>query len=284
MKYRFPPRRILVGFDLSEPSIAALRAAVDLSKRLDARLTVAYVEPPPIAQVPDGLQAAALVASEEERQRLRALWKKKVLALTAGLEPKLFIEQGLAEAVLAKKATARSADLVVLGTHGRQGGQRLFLGSVAESVVHRAKVPVLTVRAGKAVALKRILAPCHLRNYADEALYYAIKLGEAVHGEVVVLYVAAETDWEIDAELRVRLHLEETFGSRIARKLRLVIRRGEPRQEILKEAAGGYDLVALSAHRRGALSDLALGSTAERTLRGCALPLLAVPALNGGSK
>ena len=41
---------------------------------------------------------------------------------------------------------ARNADLIVMGTHGRRGLSRLFLGSVAEKVVRISPVPVLTIR------------------------------------------------------------------------------------------------------------------------------------------
>lgn len=276
MKNRFPPKNIFVGVDLSEPSLTALDAAISLAKRFGARLSVEYVEPPPIPPDPTGT-----VPWIPYDDRARERWQKRVEALTRGLEPaaRLKVESGVPEAVLARRAAARSADLVVLGTHGRRGGQRFFLGSVAESVVHRARVPVLTLRAGAKFAPKRILAPCHMRRYADEALFYAMKLAEAFGAQVCVLYVPPEKEWELDSELKARMHLEEAFGTHAANSLTVKIRRGEPREQILAEARdGGYDLVALSAHMRGTLSDLALGTTAERTIRACELPVLAVPA------
>lgn len=282
MRTRFPPRRVLAGVDASDASMSALAAARALSERFGARLSIELVQPPPMAQVPDGMAPiVALGAYEQERSRAREEWTTAVKTATAGmaLEPRLAVADGIPEAVLARRATSRSADLVVLGTRGLQGSERLFLGSVAEAVVHRARVPVLTVRAGKALDCRKILAPCHMHRYADEALFYALKLAEAFGGSVTVLYVPPEGNWEVDAELQVRMHLEETFGTHAAKALEVVVRRGDARTEILAEAATGkYGLVALSAHRRGTLSDLALGTTAERLVRRCQTPVLAVPA------
>jgi nucleotide-binding universal stress UspA family protein len=56
------------------------------------------------------------------------------------------IEEGDAADVICKEAADRGADVIVVGTHGRTGLKRLFLGSVSEHVVRRAPCPVLVVR------------------------------------------------------------------------------------------------------------------------------------------
>lgn len=278
MKITFPPRRIMTGVDLSKPSLTALETALELGRAFRAKLSVEYVEQPPPPPAGPGVETAAIISAEADLEAFRGKWRERVASL-AGPEARLSIERGLPEAVLARRAAARSADLVVLGTHGRRGSERFFLGSVAESVVHRARVPVLTVRAGAAPRFKSILAPCHMHRYADEALFYALRFAEKLGAAVTVLYVPPKGEWELDAELKLRMHLEETFGSQHARDLRLLVKTGDAREEILREASSGaYDLIALSAHRRGTLSDLALGTTAERLIRRCTSPVLAVPA------
>jgi universal stress protein A len=129
-------KRILCPVDFSEESRAALRVAADLASRFDAELTLFHA-------VPD---AAARVASAPEATGSLAQWKTQaeglgvahVATATASGDPR---------AVIVEHAQTGGFDLVVMGTHGRTGRDRLLIGSVAENVVRSSRVPVLTVHA-----------------------------------------------------------------------------------------------------------------------------------------
>jgi nucleotide-binding universal stress UspA family protein len=117
-------RSVLVAVDDSEPSDAAVALAAKLARALGSEVTLCNV-----ADTPD----PAVV----ERA-----------AIHAGLVPPprtVVVEGEPAEAILAE-AAPRGADLIVMGSHGRGGLQRLALGSVAEQVVRRSPVPVLVAR------------------------------------------------------------------------------------------------------------------------------------------
>ena len=79
-------------------------------------------------------------------------WAQKQLdkllakAKQAGVRAKGFVLEGSAHEQIARFARSKHADLLVLGTHGRSGLAKLFLGSVAGRVVAAAPCPVLTVR------------------------------------------------------------------------------------------------------------------------------------------
>ncbi len=144
-------QRILVPIDGSETSVRALQEAIKLANRT-AQLRLVYVleetyllDAEGYAYIDyDSLQKAlrdtgqrALAQAAEQARRLGAT------AETALLEAK---GERIAS-VIESDARDWKADLIVLGTHGRSGLNRLLLGSVAEGVARVAQVPVLLVRA-----------------------------------------------------------------------------------------------------------------------------------------
>jgi nucleotide-binding universal stress UspA family protein len=142
-------RRILVPVDFSPPSDAALRYAIELAHRLDARLDLLHVFQVPTFAFPDAVipvPAQTVVelrtASEE---RLEVLQRE---ATAAGLRTSVVIADGTPFVEIVRTARSQAADLVIMGTHGRSGLRHALLGSVAEKVVRKAPCPVLVVRGG----------------------------------------------------------------------------------------------------------------------------------------
>jgi nucleotide-binding universal stress UspA family protein len=135
-------RTILHPTDFSEHSKLAFRLARSLARDYGARLIVLHVaEPPPgavgerVFTLPPPLDLEAL------RQRLQKLKPR---------DPKIPVEhrvvEGLADTEILKAAEATKCDVIVLGTHGRTGLDRLLMGSVAEQVLRGAPCPVVTVK------------------------------------------------------------------------------------------------------------------------------------------
>lgn len=136
-------RHVLCATDFSETSRRAVDTAAALAARLGARLTLvhayAVVLPPyPIALTPDTDQLGR--AASAELEKVRAEVASKIPAVEAVTRP------GDARDKILEVAKERGCDLIVLGTHGHRGVMRWLLGSVAEGVVRRSPVPVLTVR------------------------------------------------------------------------------------------------------------------------------------------
>ena len=285
MKPPFPPRRILVAADLSKPSAVAVAAAKSLAKRLGAALELVYAEDLPLSLLgllPDG-EAYSVEELAKQTAEFRRWREEKLRELAGGAKGKpvqVRTLKGFPPKILAELADGRTAGLVVMGTHGYAGFERLMFGSVAEAVVRRARVPVLTVPPSpRTFAPRRILVPVNLEPYADQALDYALRLAGALKARVEVLFVAAPGHWPLDAKEEARRHLAKAFGKAGAR-LPIRIRFGDPRHEILADARQGrFDLIVLSAHRRPFWGGFALGSTAERVLRHCPVPVLSVPSV-----
>ena len=266
MDPRFPPARILVPIDGSPPSWAGLDAALTIASRVNSRLRALHVQ-----DLSERLMSEKDILAEIRRRAGAAGFPQERWSMDS--------VTGRVEVELDRRAGPRTCDLIVLGTHGREGAERFLMGSFAEMLFHRSRVPVLAVHEGAALEPRRLLVPSNAEPYADKALRYGWLLARAFGADVTVLHVADSPERLPAAEERSRLHVETAFGGSLPPGLTLTGAAGEARREIEAEAlGGGYDLVALSSHRRDQLSDLALGTTAERLLRHCRLPVLAVPA------
>jgi nucleotide-binding universal stress UspA family protein len=135
--------RILVGIDLDDSSAAALQAAEALARRFDASLTVVHAHH---FERPAYFTATQMSALESERREARDACSSAVSAF-AGRHLHLpftaLVEDGPPADVLRRLASG--FDLIVVGTRRRHGPRRWWLGSVAESVLREAPVPVLVV-------------------------------------------------------------------------------------------------------------------------------------------
>jgi nucleotide-binding universal stress UspA family protein len=142
-------RRILFATDFSKASRKAFTTAVAMTKANRASLTIVHVITPFTPIVPeqyvDG-HTWELIDKEARRwslQRLRTLTNraKKAGVRTAGL-----ILEGDPAEQTARAVRSTRADLLVVGTHGRTGLTRFFVGSVASRLVATTSCPVVTVR------------------------------------------------------------------------------------------------------------------------------------------
>ena len=142
-------RRILHPTDFSRASSAAYRRAVDLAKANRAELLLVHVLAPPMPIMADGYVSPKVY--DDMAAASRAYGQKHLNALIAkakqaGARVTGLLLEGLPHEKIAQAARSKKADLVVVGTHGRTGFSRLFLGSVASRVLTISPCPVLTVR------------------------------------------------------------------------------------------------------------------------------------------
>ncbi len=145
------PRTILVGTDFSDISDEALRAASLYARTFGSKVVVAHVfdptpnVPPVVWSRPDLLERNIRVEIEEA---IRDTLNGKTAELLQGVaEVELMVVQHPSPGrALVELAEDENIDFVILGSHGRSGLTRAFLGSVAERVVRHAPCPVLVVR------------------------------------------------------------------------------------------------------------------------------------------
>lgn len=148
-------KRIVVAVDGSETSRLALDHALQLAKDQRARVRIvnALESIHYLVSLSGGYPFDASELIESLRQEgKRVLETSLQTARAAGVEAESVLIEGKepmdrAATIVAQEAKNWDADLIVLGTHGRRGFDRLVLGSVAEALVRIASTPVLLVRA-----------------------------------------------------------------------------------------------------------------------------------------
>jgi nucleotide-binding universal stress UspA family protein len=144
-----PIRTILLATDLTAASTEATERAVELASRLDARLLIVNVLEKRRLSGGGSHDRVDQARSEREVTLVKVVRE----AREAGVKAEFLVWEGEPGDSIAAAAEAEHADIVVVGTRGRSGAERLLLGSVSDHVVRHADCPVLVVRKPKHHAL-----------------------------------------------------------------------------------------------------------------------------------
>ena len=139
--------KILVPIDFGEPSARALEIAGALAKDTGGTITILHVFDVPASYAGMGISPVELLAPmwEAGKKQLEDTLSKLKATVPDATEE---IARGVPWREILAVIERDRPDLVVMGTHGRRGVQRMLLGSVAEKIVRVSPVPVLTVPAG----------------------------------------------------------------------------------------------------------------------------------------
>ena len=201
-------RHVLCPVDLSDTSLRALRHASALAGWYESSLTALYVDTTlPIEGVSDFGDFAIARPAVVEATRpstaaedVRAFVARAACAteVAIAVEPSTHVEGAILE-----RARSLPADLIVMGSHGRSGIERLLLGSVAEHVLRAAPCPVMVVPphdrvAPSTVCFTQILCAIDFSESSLAALTWAISLAEEADAHLWLLHVL-----EVPPELRV---------------------------------------------------------------------------------
>ena len=192
---RIELKNILFTTDFSDAANAAVPYVKELAKRFGAKVHALHVRTPavnPMTQPSSwaGLEEAARIENERHRQELRDTF--------AGMEPEITIEEGDLGSNLEPAIERGHMDMIVMGTRGRTGIGKFFLGSVAEKVFRGASCPVFTVgphaiTIGKPYErFSRILFATDFSHESKAALKYAISLAEEYQAHLTLLHVVEE--------------------------------------------------------------------------------------------
>jgi nucleotide-binding universal stress UspA family protein len=130
---------ILVPTDGSQGANAALEHGIEIASKWDATLHTLYVVDTRLARTGPLLETLR----DEGRGAVRDV---QVTGTQAGLTVVTEIAEGNPHEEILDYVSEHGIDMVIMGTHGRTGIDRVVMGSVAERVVRRSPVPVLTVR------------------------------------------------------------------------------------------------------------------------------------------
>lgn len=140
-------KQILVPTDFTESSSIALRAAIQLGRRFDAAVELLHVDTEATLLVPPpgDLIALPIDVAELMRKSVERLGELAADVRRTGLVCTTATEIGTTHTEIVEHAQRINADLIVMGTHGRQGLGHVLVGSIAEKVVQHATCPVLVI-------------------------------------------------------------------------------------------------------------------------------------------
>jgi len=298
-------RRILCPVDLSEISERALRHAARIAHHYDARLIVQHTFPPlgenETARRGESLPIEALPAELQSKElEVREMIER------AGADRchlSVVINDGDPRARILETIAAKGIDLMVIGTQGRRGLQRLVQGSLTERVIHQASCPSLVISRRAALAtprgkfdplnLKTILVPTDFSTNSIRLVIYALRWAWDPSTRVILLHSVATAppalgklsdllpEYGADVELRLRqasgkLRALIPAPDRLPCQMDFEVRDGEPREQILRVAKEKRaDLIIIGA-RILANPAAVWGSTIAGVLRHGRYPVLAV--------
>jgi nucleotide-binding universal stress UspA family protein len=149
-------KKILYPTDFSSYSNQAYFHAIALAETYDARLTILHVYTPRVAAIavaPDGIPPVVSETADD-----RARWQgqlEQIRPLNSDVSADHVMLEGDPAEEIIDYANNANIDLIVMGTHGRTGLERLLLGSVAEKVLRGAQCSVLVAKLPKRAAMAR---------------------------------------------------------------------------------------------------------------------------------
>jgi nucleotide-binding universal stress UspA family protein len=291
---RIQLQNILFLTDFSPAADAAIPYAAEMAKRFGAKLFALHMCTPVINPMTEPaywttLERAAHAQATRQRETLRKSFP--------GLEPHVLIEDGDLYATVLDVIEKNKIDLIVLGTSGRSGAAKFFLGSVAEEIFRQAPCPVFTVgpftpggalrRPLRNGQLKEIVYATDFSPESAAAAAHAISLAQEFQAHLTLMHVIANEapgDLLLPSELvkATEQHLRNLVPpeAELWCEPRFVVEQGSPAEKILEVARHrDADLIVLGIHNPsgfpGAGTHLPI-ATAHKVVSHAPCPVLTV--------
>lgn len=247
-------RHVLFATDFSQAAAQAIPYIKKIAEHYDANLLTLHVRPPVVNPMAEPITWAAdidVAKAQDDEDR------EELLKTFAGIRTQVLIEEGDIQPCLAAAIEKNNTDLVVIGTRGRTGLGKLFLGSVAEEIFRTVSCPVLTVGPHSGSIrehtdeLREILYATDLTPESRAAAPYAISLAKEFQSRLILMHVIPEEqpdDLVSDANVKPALEkvLRELVPPEASCEPEYVVECGDPADMILEFAnVKQMDLVVL---------------------------------------
>ena len=293
--------RVLFATDYSPGSLQAFRYSLEWSESCQADLDIIHV-----MGVLPGLEIKSAVANryiaEQEKQARSKLEQLVSQAKERIPSVQSHLLEGIPEEQISKFALETHADLLITGTQGWTGIDRMLIGSVAERVICEAPCPVLTIRSQKEVGVeqenlpkgaktsvpKHVLVPVDFSDCSLDAFEYAAQIARWFDTSVTLLHSVEPLSYSLDFNLthpiedqelrqKVELRLADLVGVLKKEGLSADYQLGnKPAVETILNTISDtqVDLVVMGTHGRRGLSRLIMGSITASVLRRSSCPIL----------
>jgi nucleotide-binding universal stress UspA family protein len=282
----FQPKFILCPTDFSEPATQALYYGKKMAECFDARLIVLYANPfTPPPHFTSGQVDELVKAIEHSKGAAREFLVRYVREhIGDSIEFEAVVVENQTVPAIHQMAEEKKADMIVMGTHGRSGFNRLMLGSVTEKILHETDCPVLTVREKKGtaepsrVSIQQVLCPINYTEVALKALEHAVGISKCLGSELLVLHVIESQSTDInekDEHGRLCAWVPSDIRSRCS--LKEIVRRGDAAEKIIEMAQDqAIDLIVLGSQHKRFSDTTVIGTTTVRVTRHASCPVLTV--------
>jgi nucleotide-binding universal stress UspA family protein len=289
-------QKILVPTDFSEHAAGALQAAESLARPFGATLHLLHVvQMPVMPTMPEAAPVIPVSFWQELREHaLRNLEKEKARLGAAGLKCEVEVIEDVPGFAISAAAERAKADLIVMGSRGLTGIKHALLGSVAERTVRAAPCPVLTVKKGGPLRVRKIVVAMDFSPAARRALELAQSLAKSAGPAHVILVHAYYIPVELEQYLITHgKSIPDVLSPEATRDLETILTKlqkdglsaeyvaaaGAPESVVLQVAKDKQaDLIALGTHGRRGIPHMLLGSVAERVVRHAEIPVVTVRA------
>lgn len=287
-------KKILCPTDFSHFSMRALVYATELSARFKAKLYVQHV-------IEDSyIRASTTSVTSADIPMITVLYKHDAEALikktfSPDLEYAKIIVVGSPDQEIVKAAEEQQMDLIVMGTHGRTGLNRLFVGSVTEQVLRKAPCPVMTIshvpeeRTRRPLDFRTLLVPINFSEPSFKALEFALGLAQEYRSVLYILILVERLQWlEMGAHVfdpsykeryleSIQRNLTWMIPEKIKKQYRVkeLAKFGSTAHEIVDTAEEIHaDLIIMGEVGYSAIKSALFGSTAYRVVKEAHCPVL----------
>jgi len=282
-------RSILFATDFSVVDKEALQSACRFADAWKAKILIAH-----IVDSEESQAHANANSPQGIRRKLQELFPHDI-----EIDYEYVLRKGRPAKAIKELAIEFDVDLIVLGTHGRKGIQRMFAGSIAEKIIRSASCPVLTLRQGmpfhssiRSERKVKVLVPTDFSVQSYAALDFASIIAHPINAGLTILYVDDSPESGQTNSLPDRPEWREQ-QDQLWQKLQK-IKPTEPRVEhghkmlhgpaakTITEYANDnhYDYIILGTHGRSGVGRALLGSVAEQVVRNADCAVITVKPTN----
>jgi nucleotide-binding universal stress UspA family protein len=283
--------KILCPVDFFPASDAAFDHAVSLAANYDARVHLLHVITPLLPTAYEYAIDTAAIMDSLEKNAAEELGKLAARAREAGVFVDTEIRIGDVYDEIKHAIEDERPELLVMGTHGRRGVERWFMGSTTEKMLRHSPVPMLTISStGEKVTttprFHRILVTTDFSDGTPDALAYAFSVAQENDARITLLHVIHDAAADVSGKYRDSLvkGVEKQLADLVPPEARnwcdvvTCVETGVPYRIILRTLEDEkVDLLVMNIHGKGMLDRALLGSTAERVVRAASCPVMLIP-------
>jgi nucleotide-binding universal stress UspA family protein len=285
--------KILCPVDFFPASDAALSYATGLASNYGAKLHLLHVVAPLLQSAYEFQMAAVDVVKAAKENAILEMKKRQMTVHNAGVGVEMEVRLGDVYDSIERAIKIVRPELIVMGTHGRHGVERWFMGSTTEKLLRHSPVPLVTISnvPEKSIAsaqFRRILVATDFSAGSADALAYAFSVAEENESRITMLHVLPAFAKELmgrnreDVVHAVHNKLNEFVPAEARTWCDVVtqVEAGVPYQIILDMIRDeAIDLLVMNIHGKGIIDRVLIGSNAEPVVRAAACPVMLIPPL-----